>query len=135
VAHETPYNLAKHELILSWDQICAAVPVTTPAGPCAEAPRLLSKGRDFFRADAESAILVVSQWIASRTLTDETIRWPATWWEAIKERWLPEWAKRWWPVVYKVRRLRAKDLYPNIKRIPGEPVARVAWIDECGETA
>jgi len=30
------------------------------------------------------------------------IQYPATWWEAVKERFLPEWAKRRWPVKYTV---------------------------------
>lgn len=27
-------------------------------------------------------------------------RWPKTWWQAVKERWLPKWAKAYWPVDY-----------------------------------
>lgn len=29
-------------------------------------------------------------------------RWPQTWWDAVKERWFPVWAKRRWPVQYEV---------------------------------
>ena len=25
-------------------------------------------------------------------------QWPATWWDAVKERWFPNWAKQRWPV-------------------------------------
>ena len=26
--------------------------------------------------------------------------WPKTWWDAVKDRWYPEWAKTRWPVEY-----------------------------------
>lgn len=28
------------------------------------------------------------------------IQWPANWWEAIKDRFFPTWAKKQWPVIY-----------------------------------
>jgi len=29
-------------------------------------------------------------------------RWPATWWDAIKDRWFPGWAKHRWPVKWEI---------------------------------
>jgi hypothetical protein len=29
-------------------------------------------------------------------------KYPKDWWEALKERWFPEWAKKRWPVEYVV---------------------------------
>ena len=28
-------------------------------------------------------------------------KWPATWWDAFKDRWYPQWARDRWPVRYK----------------------------------
>lgn len=33
------------------------------------------------------------------------IKWPANWWQAVKERWLPAWAKQRWPVLYERHRM------------------------------
>lgn len=42
------------------------------------------------------------------------VRWPADWWQAIKDRFFPAWAKRKWPIVYEVRRFEAARLLPNL---------------------
>ena len=30
-------------------------------------------------------------------------KFPRDWWEAFKERWFPEWARKRWPVVYEMK--------------------------------
>lgn len=46
-----------------------------------------------------SFVQAIITWeVARRRLTE--YRWPATWWDAVKERWYPTWAKRRWPVRY-----------------------------------
>ncbi len=40
----------------------------------------------------------------------ETIRYPADWWQELKERWFPAWARRRWPVRY-----GEEMLNPNIE--------------------
>lgn len=42
-----------------------------------------------------------------------TIRHPLNWIEAVKERWFPRWARRRWPVRYKVHLIEAKAYYPG----------------------
>ena len=41
-------------------------------------------------------------------------RWPADWWEAVKQRWFPKWMLKRWPVQEEVRRLTARELYPKV---------------------
>lgn len=55
-------------------------------------------------------------------MLDETIeihrQWPADWWQAFKERWLPAWAKRRWPVQYEqidISERRYKAVCPHIE--------------------
>jgi len=51
------------------------------------------------------------------------VKYPADWWQAVKERWFPRWAKKRWPVVYIVRVFDAAALYPDFRtEIPGQRV-------------
>jgi len=48
-------------------------------------------------------------------------RWPANWIEAVKDRWLPRWLKRRWPVRYEyldVDRTIYKAVCPHLKADP-----------------
>ena len=49
--------------------------------------------------------------------TIDVIEFPATWWDAFKERWFFNWAKKRWPITR--RRYEAIALYPKIS-IPEE---------------
>jgi hypothetical protein len=42
---------------------------------------------------------MVGQKLETPTLT---VQYPETWWEHFKQRWLPKWALKRWPVKYKV---------------------------------
>jgi len=33
------------------------------------------------------------------------VRWPADWWQAVKQRWAPDWITRRWPVRYEHHRI------------------------------
>jgi hypothetical protein len=41
-------------------------------------------------------------------------QWPANWWEAFKERWMPKWAKDRWPIQYSTCTLIAQEMYPKV---------------------
>jgi len=42
---------------------------------------------------------ILCRWeVLGKKLAD--VAWPATWWDAFKERWYPAWAKKKWPVRY-----------------------------------
>ncbi len=49
-------------------------------------------------------------------------KWPATWWQAVKERWLPGWARRRWPVIYRREHVELvySALLPKCRLIPSE---------------
>lgn len=59
-------------------------------------------------------LLQIKQSIMGREMQSETVRYPADWWEAVKARWFPAWAKRRWPVHETVVELTALELYPKI---------------------
>jgi hypothetical protein len=45
----------------------------------------------------------------------ETIKYPATWRDAFKERWFPSWLLARYPVNYRVHEINTTTLYPNFK--------------------
>jgi hypothetical protein len=49
-------------------------------------------------------------------------RWPATWWDAFKERWFPAWAKKRWPVEWTT----LKQLVPTLEAPTGHQTLYVA---------
>lgn len=42
------------------------------------------------------------------------VKWPATWWQHVKERFFPKWALRRWPVTYSARVIEAAALAPAL---------------------
>jgi len=46
-----------------------------------------------------------------------TCKWPTTWWDAVKERWFPNWLQEIFPVLYTKKTLKADIFFPYI-RIP-----------------
>lgn len=60
-------------------------------------------------------------YIWGETGKTETIKYPATWRDAFKERWFPKWLLRRYPVNYQVHEISARTLYPNFKiSVPNE---------------
>ncbi len=49
-------------------------------------------------------------------------KWPATWWDAVKQRWFPVWAKKRWPVAWTT----LKQLVPTLVAPDKHPVLYVA---------
>ena len=48
-------------------------------------------------------------------------KWPATWWDATKERFAPDWFKKRWPVKYTGKKINAFVLYPELSvQLPRE---------------
>lgn len=64
-------------------------------------------------------ILQLEAKVASKKYAVKTVRYPATWIEAFKERFIPEQWKHLWPVKYEEVTLEASAYYPEIE-IPGK---------------
>ena len=60
--------------------------------------------------------------ILGKQIEDIRVEWPADWWEALKERFAPEWFKARWPVYWERRRLQAPALYPSLPLPDRDPV-------------
>ena len=67
-----------------------------------------------FMAD-DIAVLVV-QAVLGEKLREIESKWPADWWQAVRERWVPAWWLRRWPVRYKRERIEAWTVYPSMPK-------------------
>ena len=52
------------------------------------------------------------------TLDQIEVQYPADWWQAFRERWLPAWWLRRWPVQYTTHTLKAEAVYPKVSDQP-----------------
>ncbi len=53
--------------------------------------------------------------------------WPADWWQALKDRWFPQWALRRWPVLRSGVEMRWRVLYPDFNVVEGMGRAPIVW--------
>lgn len=74
-------------------------------------------GRDFIVRESQKMLIAeLRGYILSEKIQSVVIKYPANWIEAIKDRWLPSWAKKKWPVVMARRVVDAVALYPHFKQ-------------------
>jgi hypothetical protein len=69
----------------------------------------------YFDETAKSMVLNLRAIILGRELGE--VRLPANWWEAFKERFFPEFLRKYFPVKYRV--ITYKSLYPYL-RLPNQ---------------
>lgn len=74
---------------------------------------------------AKNMIIELTSFIAKETLLDETIKYPSNWWEALKERWLPIWAKKLRPIKYTTKHFNAIAIYPKISIPDDGPIIKM----------
>lgn len=82
---------------------------------------------DFMTDDI--AVRVVQR-VWGRELQRQEVKYPANWREAVKDRWLPGWAKKRWPVRYRVVMLTARELYPRLAFPPGTVRGQVVTVEK-----
>src|SRR5690242_19260424 len=59
--------------------------------------------------------LLVHGYVWGESGETRTIRYPATWWDALKQRWFPRWLLARYPATYREHEISLKTLYPNFK--------------------
>lgn len=64
--------------------------------------------------DVDAMVMRLEQSVLSERLTDESVRWPATWWDAFKVRWMPQWWLRRWPAKYAHADFTVYRGYPDV---------------------
>ena len=96
----------------------------TPASGVLDDARVRTSEHLSFLADGLAAQLIAR--VTAQNLGDETVRLevntPSDWWQHLKERWFPAWARRRWPVLYTTKfqsvELKRYMLYPDFP-LPG----------------
>jgi hypothetical protein len=66
-------------------------------------------------------VLQLDAFIFGQDLESFSIQHPKDWWEAVKERFMPEWLKTKFPVVYARHQINPKALFPHVKAPPNQP--------------
>jgi hypothetical protein len=74
---------------------------------------------------SDMIIAQVRGYVWAEEVGKEFVRYPADWWQAVKERWFPAWAKRKWPVKYTSWKLEIKATYPDFR--PALPDNQVVY--------
>jgi hypothetical protein len=102
-------NLEKLKLIL-YTRIDRAM--MEGAWPFVERPEIQIADQDRFWEEAISILIV--QRVAGLVRDRVEVIYPANWWEAVKDRFLPAWGKRRWPINYTRRVMIAREYYPDV---------------------
>ena len=96
-----------HRLILDRVQVSLSqyFPDTEYAA-ISDSAQILAAQDAFVRRMCYTLIAEMPALLSERIVVDE--RWPTNWWEAVKERWFPDWALERWPVKYRVLKIDRK---------------------------
>ncbi len=80
-----------------------------------------------FSFDDESIVAKLEQRVWARALHEEVLESPATWIEAIKERFAPRWLLRRWPIQRTKVDMRVYHAYPTLEIQGHKPILQVAF--------
>jgi hypothetical protein len=70
---------------------------------------------------ADDMVLWLTAVVLGEELEPVVIRHPATWWDAVKERFFSDWLLRRFPVTYTIHSVEFSVAYPNFKcKLPKE---------------
>ena len=64
---------------------------------------------------ARHILVKLEGYLWHETLDEWSVKYPADWWQAFKERWFSPWALNHWPVQYKSKKVVLRALYPDYK--------------------
>ena len=83
------------------------------------------KTDSFYEEQADYLVYELETFVLTETLEDLDVRYPADWVQGIKERWLPLYLKKKFPVKYKYITYKAEALYPKISLPDRGPIVKV----------
>jgi hypothetical protein len=66
-------------------------------------------------AYTQSLVLQLSGAVLGKEYEPLAFQWPRDWWEAVKERFAPQWLLARWPVIYRKERVEFREIYPDFK--------------------
>jgi hypothetical protein len=61
-------------------------------------------------------LFVTGKIYGEKSLTEYHVKYPADWWQAVKERFAPAWFAKRYPVVYKEHHITIDAVYPELSK-------------------
>jgi len=113
-------TIVQVELQNLWQTACVAFDCRALAGL---RPELVATLRD--DRMREALVSHIDLLLPGEVLADQSFEWPATWWDALKARWFPGWAKRRWPVRLERHSVEVQALYPQVSVPKGFHIIRM----------
>ena len=71
----------------------------------------LQSWKDYLKDDM---VVAMTYHVFGQRLDEQTVEYPADWWQHFKQRWFPAWALRRWPVLNTVRTMKLMGFYPEL---------------------
>jgi hypothetical protein len=84
------------------------------------------EAHSYLSAFCDEAYARIVQEIAAQEIKTLSHTYPATWWGALKDRWVPRFLKRFVRINYNSMRFDAKLLYPKLV-LPNQPTKFIMW--------
>jgi len=75
-----------------------------------ESDVFVGQGRYF----ADETVVMIQEIVAGEYVHAPAVTYPSGWFEAVKEHFLPAWAKKRWPVVYNQVEWEVRVIYPQL---------------------
>ncbi len=86
-------------------------------------PRLFA----YWEHEVEGMIVGIRAHVLAKEIGHERYRWPADWWQALKDRWAPRWFLKRWPVEYHTIHMNVWHTYPKLRIHGEEPLLKVTF--------
>lgn len=64
---------------------------------------------------AREILMELRGFVLGELIGDETVTYPADWWQAFKVRWFPGWALQRWPAKMAVKKFIVHGIYPDFR--------------------
>ena len=68
----------------------------------------------FYDIVRKQSVMEITYHVFGQRLDEQTVEYPADWWQHFKQRWFPAWALRRWPVQKHVRTMKLMGFYPEL---------------------
>ena len=103
-------NLATYSKVdLPIEQICSQVSISKLALTYSNQPELI------IRQAVDQVVMRLVAMVPAQPTKPVSYKYPANWWEHVKERFAPKWFLKRFPVEYEIYSVEAKVFYPQIK--------------------
>jgi len=81
----------------------------------------------------ETILIAIDGYVWADHVDTKEVTYPVDWWQAFKDRWFPQWAKKRWPIKYNDYAIEKWLTYPGIDyRVPDQETRLVVHVVDLG---